>query len=393
MSVLSPTRRGSNVDLSDRFSKYVTGDGATATTDSVPPGHIVTPGDAIEMIPRSQEELHSATARKTSVAADTQAIDSATFNFKLKKMMTQYVPACAAYCLCSASMVYSNKALLTLYDFNHPLSLLFFQNMMCVFLVVSAKALGLVHYDDFSRETAIKWLPVNVFFCLMLATGSLSLKYMTVPMVTIFKNLTNIGITFGDKYMFGQEVSPWILFALLLMVIGSILGAKSDIFFTVHGYFWMMLNCVFSAAYVLYMRLAMKTTKLGEFGMVFYNNLLSVPFLTIFVLVSQERDLWTEVETKATTSFVAVTIFSCVVGFSLSLSSFWCVRVTSPTTYSITGSLNKIPLTVLSILIFDLPVSALGALSLVIGLSGGLVYSWAKTRTHMAKKKDEEEKV
>ena len=51
------------------------------------------------------------------------------------------------------------------------------------------------------------WLPVNLLFCAMLMTGFLSLKALAVPMVTIFKNLTNVVILAGDWYFHGASIS------------------------------------------------------------------------------------------------------------------------------------------------------------------------------------------
>ena len=51
------------------------------------------------------------------------------------------------------------------------------------------------------------WLPVNLLFCAMLMTGFLSLKALAVPMVTIFKNLTNVVILTGDWYFHGATIS------------------------------------------------------------------------------------------------------------------------------------------------------------------------------------------
>lgn len=45
------------------------------------------------------------------------------------------------------------------------------------------------------------------------------------------------------------------------------------------GYFWMIFNCLSSAAFVLYMRKRIKLTNFKDFDTVYYNNLLSIPLL------------------------------------------------------------------------------------------------------------------
>ena len=56
----------------------------------------------------------------------------------------------------------------------------------------------IVKYSRFNMDVAIDWLPVNLLFIAMLMTGFFSLKALAVPMVTIFKNLTNVAILAGD---------------------------------------------------------------------------------------------------------------------------------------------------------------------------------------------------
>lgn len=45
-------------------------------------------------------------------------------------------------------------------------------------------------------------------------------------------------------------------------------------------------------------------------------------------------------------------IFSGVSAFGMSYASAWCVRTTSSTTYSMVGSLNKLPIAVSGIVLF-----------------------------------------
>lgn len=47
------------------------------------------------------------------------------------------------------------------------------------------------------------------------------------------------------------------------------------------GYFWMAMNCLATAAFVLYMRKRIKLTNFKDFDTVYYNNLISIPLLII----------------------------------------------------------------------------------------------------------------
>jgi drug/metabolite transporter (DMT)-like permease len=76
-----------------------------------------------------------------------------------------------------------------------------------------------------------------------------SLQYLSVPLVTIFKNVTNIIILVGDWYFFKQPTSAPIVLSLLLMLAGAVMAGFADIAFSAVGYTWMALNCLATASY------------------------------------------------------------------------------------------------------------------------------------------------
>ena len=70
--------------------------------------------------------------------------------------------------------------------------LVVFQAVAAVICVEFSKFMGWVEYPNFNTQTARLWAPVNLFFCGMLFTGMASMQHNSVPMVTVFKNITNI---------------------------------------------------------------------------------------------------------------------------------------------------------------------------------------------------------
>jgi len=147
------------------------------------------------------------------------------------------------------------------------------------------------------------------------------------------------------------------------------------------GYLWMFMNCLASAAYVLAMRKRIKVTGFKDWDSMFYNNLLSIPVLAIFSLLveswgSENLNLNFPPETRNFLLFAIVV--SGGVAVLISYTTAWCVRVTSSTTYSMVGALNKLPVAASGMIFFGDPVS-LGSVSAVtVGFLAGLVYAFAK---------------
>lgn len=255
------------------------------------------------------------------------------------------------------------------------------QNVVAVLLCELFKTLGYIKYRNFERSLAMRWLPVNMCFSAMLVTSFLALKHMNVPMVTIFKNLTNILIVAGDWKFNNIPITAGVALSFGVMLCGAIAASYQDMEFNAVGYFWMACNCVSTAGYVLSMKHATQNIKLSKFGMVFYNNVLSTPIMLALALLKGEvTGLVAAGMAPWTAYFAFVNLYAGAMGFLLNLASLWAVSNTSATTYAIVGSVNKVPTALLGYFFFQTPISAQGATFIGVSMVGGFIYSAAKLR-------------
>eukprot|EP00510_Aplanochytrium_minuta_P000722 CAMPEP_0184020546 /NCGR_PEP_ID=MMETSP0954-20121128/9406_1 /TAXON_ID=627963 /ORGANISM="Aplanochytrium sp, Strain PBS07" /LENGTH=232 /DNA_ID=CAMNT_0026302413 /DNA_START=184 /DNA_END=879 /DNA_ORIENTATION=+ len=229
--------------------------------------------------------------------------------------------------------------------------LLFYQNAICVVLLLFAREMGFISFENLEKEKVKAWIPLNFLFVLMLATGTFSLKMLSVPMVTVFKNSNNVVITILDFLVYRNRVSKGVAGTLCIMLIAAILAARNDLEFDVVGYMWTFFNCACTAAFVLYMPKAMAVTKLSSMGKVYYNNVISIPLIILLDLFMFHDFLnfFRSDLSEISIELQLVLFLSGIAGFALSASSFQCMHYTSPTTYSLIGSLNKIPLTLIGV--------------------------------------------
>lgn len=230
-------------------------------------------------------------------------------------------------------------------------------------------------------HTARLWAPVNVLFCFMLFSGMAALEHNSVPMVTIYKNITNIIVTAGDYYIFKTTTETLVLLAFGIMLSGAVAAAWNDMFTTMQGLFWMTMNCFTTAGYILSLKFATKNVKLSKFGMVFYNNVLCVVFLLPAAIFRGEVTLFLQTERLHTAANFFENMFAGFVGFFLNFASLNCVAATGPTTYAIVGSLNKIPVTILGYLLFDNVIAPETWFFIGVSMCGGFLYSYAKIQT------------
>lgn len=297
------------------------------------------------------------------------------------------VAACTAYSITSLATTFSNKAIMNIYDFDYPLFLTIYQNAFVALWVLILSNWGAITVEPLEQRKVQMWMPANVAFVLMLVFSQLSLGRISVAMVTVFKNFATIAITLGDRIFFDNPISPSIAVSLAIMAGGSVVAGFNDLEYRTDGYIYLTLNCAFQASYILYMNKVMQILKLDKWSSMYYNNIIAIPMLIPCFLIFKELDTVFFSPVWSLPSFWALLFVNGACSFGISLCSFWAISVTTPTTYSMVGGFNKIPLTILGSVIFKTAFTLMGKLSVLVGLSGAMVYTWAKSKQQSEKRK------
>ena len=115
----------------------------------------------------------------------------------------------------------------------------------------------------------------------------------------------------------------------------------------------------------------------------FYNNLLSIPILlvcSIFLENWSSENVNKNFPAENRNNLIFAMIFSGLSSVFISYTSAWCVRVTSSTTYSMVGALNKLPIALSGLVFFDAPVTIPSVSAIAVGFVSGIVYALAKVK-------------
>ncbi len=136
-------------------------------------------------------------------------------------------------------------------------------------------------------------MPISFLLLGMIFTGTKALQFLSVPVYTIFKNLTIIVIAYGEVLWFGGQVTSMILLSFGMMVVSSVIAAWSDVqsaatasseaISTLNaGYAWMFLNVVCSSAFVLGMRKVIRKMNFSDWdSKCIFEDTVSLYMLTI----------------------------------------------------------------------------------------------------------------
>lgn len=113
----------------------------------------------------------------------------------------------------------------------------------------------------------------------------------------------------------------------------------------------------------------------------FYNNLLTIPVLVICSLIAEDwssENLSKNFPLETRNALLIGMIYSGLAAIFISYCSAWCIRVTSSTTYSMVGALNKLPIAVSGLIFFDAPITFGSVSAIIVGFFSGLVFAWSK---------------
>uniref|UniRef100_A0A0E0QDE0 Sugar phosphate transporter domain-containing protein n=1 Tax=Oryza rufipogon TaxID=4529 RepID=A0A0E0QDE0_ORYRU len=270
----------------------------------------------------------------------------------LPKIQNQALLSGLAYCISSCSMILVNKYILSGYGFSAGIFLMLYQNIVSVTIVSTLSLSGVIPTEPLTWKLIKVWLPVNIIFVGMLITSMFSLKYINVAMLTILKNVANVLTASGETYFFKKQHDRQVWISLTLML---------------------TLRHVMDSA-----KQATKSGNLNELSMVLLNNILSVPLGIILVLGFNEVEYLFETPLLRMPMFWIVITASGVLGLAISFTSMWFLHQSSATTYSLVGSLNKIPLSIAGILLFKVRTSMENSFSILFGLLAGVFFARAK---------------
>lgn len=78
-----------------------------------------------------------------------------------------------SYSLCSISMIILNKTFVKIFDSKLNFTILLFQNLLGLFMIVSLKKLKVIDYPNITLNLLYSWIPLAIFNVGMITTSLL----------------------------------------------------------------------------------------------------------------------------------------------------------------------------------------------------------------------------
>ncbi|XP_054724086.1 uncharacterized protein LOC129234194 isoform X2 [Uloborus diversus] len=249
------------------------------------------------------------------------------------------------YGICSTSMAFTNKAVITSFNFDFPFFIMACQMMICMTFLEVLRILNIINVPKYSFQTVKRCAPI-----VTLALSVIMMKKET------------------PKFR--------VVFAVVFISVGCILASIGDLKFDIQAYGYGAISVLVQG---LYLTLSEKCLEnLSTLHVLYINSFNTIPFFVIMSFVLEAQEI-TIAEKFSDCAFLLCFGIQTCMGALLNYSLFLCTAKNSAVTTSLVGVLKSVLQTLIGLFTFggvELNVMTIFGLSL--NLFGGILYSYSK---------------
>mmetsp|Transcript_236 Transcript_236/g.497 ORF Transcript_236/g.497 Transcript_236/m.497 type:complete len:328 (+) Transcript_236:198-1181(+) len=279
----------------------------------------------------------------------------------------------AGYAVSSSTLLIINKLAIVVFPYPAVLTALQYLVSTLAAFVFLAKEPAATR-DRLEWEKVKAFLPVAVVFYMAIFSNTRVLQHSNVETVIVFRATVPVLVSVTD-HVFRHTPLPSLktLVALLAILVSAMGYMYCDSSFSMTAYQWAivyLLTLTFDTVYVKYI---IHSLSLSMWGMVLYNNILSLSLLPVALVFTGEHNQLTS-DMAMDLKIFAPVFMSCVAGVAISFYGFSCRQVTSATTFTVVGVINKLFTVIINVVIWDKHATPLGLFFICCCIASGVFY-------------------
>lgn len=281
------------------------------------------------------------------------------------------------YGVTSLMITVINKNVLTTHHFPSYQALGLGQMVATIFVLVSAKRVGVVDFPPLESHTFRRIWPLPIIYLGNMITGLGGTQQLSLPMFTALRRFSILMTMIAERLILSSDPSLSVKLCVFAMVGGALLAALDDLTFSLSGYTLVLFNDFFTATNGVIMKKKLDTKDLGKYGLMYYNCLFMILPAVAVAYATGDLEKSYEYENWLDAAFLIQFLMSCFMGFVLSYSIVLCTLFNGALTTTIIGCLKNISVTYLGMVIGgDYTFSWVNFIGLNISVIGSIFYTY-----------------
>ncbi|KAF9211706.1 hypothetical protein BGZ59_007719 [Podila verticillata] len=286
------------------------------------------------------------------------------------------------YMLTALVMVSVNKWALK--SLSLPWTLLWIQMLIAVLLLRVTDFLGALKMPSLQKDVSKALIPLIAINVLGLGVNTICLVYVDTSFYQIARGLVLPFTVLFAYVLLGQPSSGFVLGACFTVFCGFYTGVTSDINVSQLGIFFGVVSSITTSLHAIVIKKSLPVVNNSSIDLVYYNNVLSLLATTPLIVLSGESAQimmrFEESGFAAFQKFLLAGFVTGIFGFLVNLAGFLQISKTSPTTHMISGAVRGVLQTLLGYFAFHETITSGRLMGIILILSGGALYTWAKDK-------------
>jgi len=284
------------------------------------------------------------------------------------------------YFLCSISMNFLNKAVVSSYEFNYPFFIMACQMIVTVIFLDLFRILKLIKLPAYTLKEGGEFLPCSLSFALHSTLSLMALHGMNIPMYGAIKRCTPL-VSLILSVLVLKKTFPSILLtsSIGIITLGAFVASLGDFQFDLHAYTMGGLSVFAQAGYLTLVQRSSEVNHRSTVEMLHVNSFNTLPvFLSMSMIVGEPKRVG-ESLSAAEPGFTLVFVLLILSGCVLTWAQFMCAAVCSALTTSMVSVAKSVIQTVLGFFTFGgVQFHPLNIVGLVMNIMGGIIFTYVK---------------
>lgn len=283
------------------------------------------------------------------------------------------------YGICSISMNFLNKVIVSTYEFNYPYLIMTCQMIVTVIFLDLLRHFGCQDLKPYSFQSAQDFLPASLFFALHSTLSLTALHGMNIPMYGAIKRCTPlVNLILSVLILKKSMPSNSLIFSILLITFGCLVASFGDLQFDRHAYIMGFMSVLAQGGYLTLVQKCSESRK-STLEMVYINSYNTLPFFVVFSVIMGEPSAAFNSQSIQDPTFILTYIGLILWGCVLTYSQFLCASVCSALTTSLVSVAKSVAQTLIGFVTFGgVKFHPLILLGITLNTLGGFIYTYIK---------------